>query len=53
MLTPEEAAVLSGMSVRALFRQVEAGTLHSAETREGLLLICPRALLAGRPPSDT
>jgi hypothetical protein len=40
MLTPDEAAVLSATSTRALYRQVEAGLLHFTETEDGLLLIC-------------
>lgn len=41
LLTPEEAAPLAGLSVRALYRLVEAGLIHFKETPDGLLLVCP------------
>jgi excisionase family DNA binding protein len=40
MLTPEEAATVSGVSTRTVYRRVEAGQIHFAETPEGTLLIC-------------
>jgi hypothetical protein len=40
MVTAEEAARLSGLSTREIFRRVEAGALHFAETPEGELLVC-------------
>lgn len=46
MLSAEEAAVVSGLSVRAIFRQVEASELHFTETADGLLWICFNSLLA-------
>ena len=45
-LDPEQAAVLSGQSTRAVCRQVEAGVLHFRETRDGRLLLCLASLLA-------
>lgn len=44
LLTPEEAARLSGLSLRAVFRRVEAGNCHFVETADGLLLVCPALL---------
>ena len=44
MLTPEEAAAASGTSARAVYRLVETGLTHFAETPEGLLLICRGSL---------
>lgn len=44
MLTPEETAALTGVSLRRLCRQVEAGRLHFVETPEGRLLLCPHSL---------
>jgi excisionase family DNA binding protein len=44
LVTPEEAARLLGVSVREVYRRVEAGSLHFIETREGLLLICASSL---------
>jgi excisionase family DNA binding protein len=40
MSSPEEAARLAGVSVRAIYRWVEAGAIHFTETREGVTLIC-------------
>jgi predicted site-specific integrase-resolvase len=40
MLTPEEAAALAQVSSRTIYRRVEAGELHFAETPEEPLLIC-------------
>jgi hypothetical protein len=45
MVTPEEAALLAGVSARAIYRRIEAGRLHFTETTEGLLLICFNSLL--------
>ena len=44
MLSIDEAALLANVNSRTIFRWAESGVLHSSETREGLLLICPRAL---------
>lgn len=41
MITPSEAAAIAGVTVRTINRWVEDGVLHFAETKEGLLLICP------------
>ena len=41
MVTAAEAARLSGLSAREVFRRVEGGGLHFAETAEGELLVCP------------
>lgn len=40
MVTPEQAALLTHISARTIYRRVEAGELHFTETPEGLLLIC-------------
>jgi excisionase family DNA binding protein len=45
MVTPDEAAVIARVSSRTIYRWVEAGKLHFAETAEGFLLICPQSLL--------
>ncbi len=44
MLTPEEAAGLSGLSLRAIFRLIEAGRVHFLETAGDRLLVCPASL---------
>ncbi len=43
LVTPEEAAVLAGVSTRTVYRRVEAGQLHFVETDAGRLLICPNS----------
>ena len=40
MLIPEDAALLVGLSVRAINRLVEEGSIHFKETPDGLLLVC-------------
>lgn len=44
MVTPEEAAVMSGVSWREICRRVEAGTLHFIETPDGVPLVCVNSL---------
>lgn len=44
MLSVDEAALLANVNSRTIFRWAESGVLHSSETLEGLLLICPRSL---------
>jgi hypothetical protein len=46
LVTVEEAVKMSRISARAIYRLVEAGRVHFAETVEGLTLICPATLLA-------
>lgn len=45
-VTVEEAVKLTGISARAIYRLIEAGSVHFAETADGLTLICPATLLA-------
>jgi hypothetical protein len=45
LIKPEEAAVLAGVSPRTIYRRVEAGLVHFAESPEGSLLICVSSLL--------
>ena len=51
MLTAEDAARLSGFSLRQLFRHIEGGQLHFAETRRGSLL-CLDSLCALMPQTE-
>ena len=44
MVTPDEAARLLDLSAREIFRRVEGGALHFAETPEGELLVCRESL---------
>jgi len=48
MVTPESAARLTCATVRAIYRRIEAGDLHFAETAGGLLLVCSDSLAAAR-----
>lgn len=45
LLTPEDAAMLTGMETRSIYRLVEAGEIHWAEGSETLLLVCLGSLL--------
>ena len=40
MMTPGQAALLTGISSREVYQRVETGEVHFAETSEGLLMIC-------------
>ncbi|HWO00856.1 MAG TPA: hypothetical protein VNS63_16475 [Blastocatellia bacterium] len=44
-LTVEEAALLASGSSRDVVEMVEAGELHSSETREGILIVCTNSIL--------
>jgi hypothetical protein len=47
MLTPEEAAAVSGLSPRQIYRMVEARRLHFVESPESAIFICPYSLELG------
>ncbi|HYV82402.1 MAG TPA: hypothetical protein VE931_02745 [Pyrinomonadaceae bacterium] len=44
MLSTDDAAILAGVNSRTIFHWAESGVVHSTETAEGLLLICPNSL---------
>lgn len=44
LVTPEAAALHSGLSLRAIYRRIEADRLHFSETAEGQLFICLNSL---------
>ena len=44
MITPADGIVVSGVSARTIYRWVEEGIVHFAETADGLLLICQQSL---------
>ena len=46
LVAAEAAAALTGLSTRAIYRLVEAGAVHFAETPEGALLVCLSSLPA-------
>lgn len=50
MVTVDEAAERERTSSRAIYRRVEAGQLHFAETPEGHLFICLNSI--SREPAD-
>lgn len=43
-LTVDQTVSLTGLGARTIFRLVEAGELHSQETDEGHLLLCPNSV---------
>ena len=44
MVAPQQAALLTGLSVRTINRSVESHLVHFTETDEGLLLLCVNSL---------
>jgi hypothetical protein len=52
MITPEEAAVLTDASTRAIYARVEDGQFHFVETPDGRLLICPNSLFTSTTPKE-
>ena len=51
MIRPDQAAAVTGLTLRNLFSQIDAGRLHFRELPDGLLLICLTSLLE-TPPSE-
>jgi hypothetical protein len=45
MVSVDEAAILTNLSARAIYRRIEAGQIHFVETEDGLLLVCAISLL--------
>lgn len=45
MIRPDQAAAVTGKTLRAIFNEIEQGTLHFHEPPDGLLLICLESLL--------
>ena len=45
MITPEQAALMTRTNIRAIYRWLEAGRVHYAETPGGSLLVCPDSIL--------
>ena len=43
MLNVDDAAIFAHVNSRTIFHWAESGVLHSSETSEGLLLICPHS----------
>jgi len=40
MITPDEAAILTYLDTRVIYRQVETGLIHYAEIPGGSMLVC-------------
>lgn len=43
MMSVDDAALYAQANSRTIFQWAESGGLHSSETEEGLLLICPNS----------
>ena len=43
MMSVDDAALYAHVNSRTIFQLAESGGLHSSETEEGLLLICPNS----------
>jgi hypothetical protein len=46
MVTPEQAAAVAKVSVRVIFRWLEAGAIHFIEGADSSLAVCLRSLPA-------
>ena len=44
MMTTDHAAIAAHVTSRTIFRWAESGRVHSTETPDGLLVICPNSL---------
>lgn len=44
MVSADEAALLTRMSARTLYRWIEAERIHFTETPDGLLMVCLKSL---------
>ncbi|MGE0132544.1 MAG: hypothetical protein AB7U82_31050 [Blastocatellales bacterium] len=44
LISPEAAAKLAGVNIRAIYRQIEAGRLHFIETTDALLICVDSAM---------
>ena len=44
LVTPQQAAVIAGVTVREINRWVESDLVHYAETADGFLLVCVHSL---------
>ena len=45
MIRPDQAAAVTGRTLRAIFADIEGGALHFRESPDGLILICLNSLL--------
>lgn len=49
MIRPDQAAAVTGRTMRTIFNEVEAHAIHFLEQPDGLLLICLNSLLDSQP----
>ena len=52
MIRPDQAAAVSGRSLRSIFTDIEQGALHFMEQADGMILICLNSLLKEKTRSD-
>jgi excisionase family DNA binding protein len=50
MITPEEAAAISNVGTRTIYRWLESGSIHFSETSPSGLLICLQTLVKNISP---
>ena len=43
-LTPTQATAITGLTLREVFRRIEANALHFNESTPGLIHVCPNSL---------
>jgi predicted DNA-binding transcriptional regulator AlpA len=43
-LTPNEVVAFTGLTLREVFRRIEANSVHFSETAPGLIHICPNSI---------
>ena len=46
MIRAEQAAEMVSANARAVYRMIEEGQIHSAETADGVVFVCPRSLFS-------
>ncbi|HXQ68887.1 MAG TPA: helix-turn-helix domain-containing protein [Pyrinomonadaceae bacterium] len=50
MLSPEQAAAVTGIPERQIYQWVEAGAIHYKEVPNGKLIVCIKTLISLRSP---
>jgi len=53
LVPPENAAILTGVSAREIYRGVELGHIHCTEFSQGCLLICLNSVAHKLSPDET
>lgn len=48
MIRPDQAAAVTGVTLRGIFTRIENGSLHFRESPDGLILVCLTSLLETR-----